>query len=117
MPNDLTWRQLRTAIGNDNAITLVAGKIQIDPALITGDDYDSLDDGGVIETLHKLLGVAYQAQTTANQGVSTGQRLNSLGATSYGAIVQDSSGSTVTATRAITVITPLDENNITGTNV
>lgn len=117
MPNDLTWRQLRTAIGNDNAITIASGGVRIDPALITGDPYASLDDEGVLETLHKLLGVAYQAQITANQGVTTGQRLNSIGATSYGAIVQDSGGARVTSTRSVTVITPLDENNITGTNV
>jgi hypothetical protein len=116
--DDLTWQQLQTAIGVTGAITLVSGKVVIDPSLITGDTFDSLNDKGVLEFLYKLLGFGQKAQTTINQGLTVGSRLNSFSSATFGAVSQLDDGSArLTATRQITVNITLDQNNPVGLNI
>lgn len=120
MNDDLTWQQLQAAIGVSGAISIVGGKVIIDPSLITGDTYDNLADKGVIEFVYKLHGFAYKAQTTMNQNATAGNRLNSFSTTSFGTISQDTSGvltAKVTGSRSVTAILNLDEDNPIGSNV
>ena len=115
--NDLTWQQLQAAIGVSGAITLVSGKVVIDPSLITGDTLDSLNDYGVLEFIYKLLGFGQKAQSQLNQGRTSGNRLNSFGSTIFGAVSQAETGEArLTASRNITVVVNLDQDNPNGVN-
>lgn len=114
---DLTWQQLQTAIGVTGAITVVSGKVIIDPTLVTGDTFNSMDDQGVLEFIYKLLGYGFKAQTQFNQNRATGSRLNSFGSTIFGGVSQIETGEArLTATRNITVVVNLDQDNPNGVN-
>lgn len=118
MNDDLTWQQLQNAISQTGAITFANNKIIIDTSLITGDTYTGLNAKGVLEFVYKLLGFCYKAQATINNNTPQGQRLNSLTETIFGAISQvDTVGAKVTATRQISVVVSLDQDNPTGINI
>lgn len=113
MPNDLTWSQVNTAIGS-NAISVSGGTVVIDVSVVLGDSITSLNDMKVVEFVYKLLVRCYNAQITANVGL-TSNTLSSFSSPSYSS-VQDQNGldPTMDATMMCTVRVPLDTNLAVG---
>lgn len=82
---DLTWQQLLDKLPA-NSLVVTAGKVMIDVSIASGVAADALTDGGVIKFFAAALSAAANAQTTANTGQITGERLSAFGSASNGTI-------------------------------
>lgn len=82
---DLTWQQVLDKLPA-SSIVLTGGKVLIDVGAVANLTADALTDAGVIKFVATLMGAAYAAQQTANEGQTTGERLAAFGAPANGAI-------------------------------
>jgi len=73
---DITFSELSAAA--NNCCIESNGKVLIDPSLLTGETIANLSDGGVLETLAKLMKSAYEAQEEKNELLQQGQKLGAL---------------------------------------
>lgn len=112
MPNDLTFEQLNTQLGQ-NAFTFSNNTITLDIVSITGDSYTGTTDSGVVEFLFKLLKLAYETQELINQGDPS--PLLSLSSPFYGT-VQNGNPPTIESSITLSGQMPLNIDSLSGTN-
>ncbi|MGL5874222.1 MAG: hypothetical protein ACRC2R_17945 [Xenococcaceae cyanobacterium] len=111
---EITWQQLQEKINVPNAIAISNGQVVINPSLVTGDPYPDLSSGGVIEFVYKLMGFCQKAQAQINSNATSGNRLTSFSATSFGSVQEGTAKTTATATRGVTVQLSVDESEPLG---
>ena len=114
MATDLTWTQLSAqcpanSILSSNGTTPLAAGLYLSLSNLTAETIDTLGDSGVIEALSKLLRYSQQAQSAANAGVSSPNRLAAF-STANGIPVQDATSGEwlVTTTYTTSVRYPLN---------
>lgn len=83
---DLTWQQLANQLPA-NAITVVSGKVMIDPSIIISANVDDLTDAGVIKFFSFLFTAANKAQIAANTSQVDGERLTAFNPATIGTAV------------------------------
>lgn len=111
---DLTWQQVQDALGVTGGITVTSSKVVINVETILGSTTDALSDAGVLKFLNKLLDACLDAQATANTNQATGEKLNSFGTPTYGAITNGN----VLVTRTVRLNAQLESaTTISGPNV
>lgn len=74
---DLTWQQLQDKLPA-GSITVVSGKVTIDVGILCGITADAMTDTGVVKFAASFLNAAQQAQSTVNEGQTTGERLSAF---------------------------------------
>lgn len=123
MPTDLTFQQLSDALPTDSiqvsdgAAALPAG-VYINASNLTGDSLTALTNEKVVETAIKLLKGCRDAQTTANDGVDAGSRLNAFPNPTFGVTTTNNQGNAQQiATYSVqgTIVTSFDE--VTGPQI
>lgn len=114
MPNDLTFQQLANAAPS-GAITLSGSDVVISLSTLTGDNIDSLSKTGVVEACIKLLNAAEIAQSQANIGSVSPNRLNSFFST-FSSVTTTGGIATTQNTRSVAGVVTLNQDAITGTN-
>lgn len=121
---DLSWANLSDAFGPSplNRPLLVANtdaygtNILLDLGVLLGREISSTGSLGVIEAILKFREVCVIAQTAANQGKLSGEKLNSFAPVTFGTISNNAAPVTASIAAKIIVV-PLGQKQIVGVNV
>ncbi|MBD2394599.1 hypothetical protein H6G11_10080 [Cyanobacterium aponinum FACHB-4101] len=109
--SDLTFQQINNVLGS-NVFSYDGSTIKLDVSAITGDNYTSLSDEGIIEFAFKFLKACYDTQVNVN-GTNTVNPLTSFSTPFYGT-VQNNNPPTIEGSITVTGVIPLDVDSVVG---
>lgn len=109
---DLTFQEINSQF-NSQIFSLENGEIFLNCSQLTGENYASINDDGIIEICFKLLKVCQESQTEKNKTLTI--KLSSFGNPFY-STVSPGNPPTITGTASVSAVIPLNIDQLSGTN-